>query len=166
MGPKRIKGLSTPDFALSIAQANPVADGPRVDSNSRASPVWHGRSLAGWHLKRRPPNPAPRILLLHQPRVAVRRTKRTATRATVLAIAILPTTWRCKVRPVTTPRRRYLLLSPLLHKNLLYDTTYFPFSFGSDTRECFIARDIAGVLGWQTTHPWPVSETEMLSYRA
>ncbi|UZP35979.1 hypothetical protein NXS19_003795 [Fusarium pseudograminearum] len=98
--PRQTKVLSMLAFALSIALASLVADGPREASNSRALQASHGRFLAGSLPRRRlqslvlkiRPLPLPR-----PPRVAPRKIRRMAKRPTVPATATAATTSRCKV---------------------------------------------------------------------
>lgn len=127
--PRQTKVPSMQAFALSIALASLVADGPREASNSRALQASHGRFLAG-SLPRRKlqslvlkirPLPLPR-----PPRVAPRKIRRMAKRSTVPATATAATTSRCKVSPATTPHRPHLWLSQLPHSNRRPHAVTFP----------------------------------------
>jgi hypothetical protein len=127
--PRQTKVPSTLAFALSIALASLVADGPREAFSSRALQASHGRFLAGSLPRRRLPSPAPKIRLLRLPRVAPRKIRRMAKRPTVPATATAATTLRCRVPPAITHHRPHLWLSQLPHSNQWPHAITFPMYF-------------------------------------
>lgn len=120
-----------PDFAPLTGLASRVASGTRAASRSRASLVSSGKSHAGRHPQRRHPSPALRILLPSQLKVAARRTRSTAKRATAPAPATVVSTSRCAVHPASMAHHQHRCLLPLPHRHravTLLTCSFCPFT--------------------------------------
>lgn len=128
-----------PAFAPSTGLASRVASGTRAASRSRALLASSGKSHAGRHPQRRVPSPALRILLPSQLKVAARRTRSTAKRATAPAPATVVSTSRCAVHPASTAHHQHRCLLPLPHRQGCHviDVFILPFHRG-----CFIIRHV------------------------